>query len=53
MCFIKDLFFGPNECVMQLHPPKSEYINNHPYCLHLWRPQNIEIPRPPQIMVGI
>ena len=24
---------------MQLHPAEQEYINQHPYCLHLWRPQ--------------
>jgi hypothetical protein len=42
MCAIKDLFFEPTECVMQLHPPKDENISNHPYCLHLWRPQTAE-----------
>lgn len=21
---------------MQVHPPRSEYVNLHPYCLHLW-----------------
>lgn len=52
MCFIKDLFFGPEEIVMQLHPAKSEYKNYHPYCLHLWRPQNAEIPLPDSIMVA-
>lgn len=39
MCYIKRLFFEPSECVMQLHPPEADYINNHPYVLHLWRPQ--------------
>ena len=52
MCAIKDMFFGEDERVMQFHPPKSEYINNHPYCLHLWRPIDAEIPRPPAFMVG-
>lgn len=52
MCAIKDMFFDPEECVMQLHPPKSEYVNNHPYCLHLWRPNNgSAIPTPPRILV--
>lgn len=37
----------------QYHPPKSAYVNNHPNCLHLWRPIGIEMPRPPSIMVGI
>jgi hypothetical protein len=52
MCFIKDLFFEPHEVVMQLHPAKSEYVNHHPFCLHLWRPQNKRIPVPPTWMVG-
>lgn len=53
MCAIKDMFFEPEETVVQYHSPKSDYVNNHPYCLHLWRPQECEIPRPPVIMVGI
>ena len=53
MCFIKDLFWGEDDAVMQLHPPKSDYVNNHKYCLHLWRPMNIEIPLPPSIFVGV
>ncbi len=54
MCFIKDLFFAPDEPVMQLHPAKSEYVNNHTYCLHLWRPNDgREIPTPNSILVGI
>lgn len=53
MCFVKDLFWEPESAVMQLHPPKSDYINNHPYCLHLWRPLHLDIPLPPSIAVGI
>ena len=53
MCQIKDMFFNDNEVVMQLHPKKDEYINNHPNCLHLWRPLKQKIPTPPSIMVGI
>lgn len=51
MCHIKDIFFDEEECVVQYHPPKSEYVNNHPYCLHLWKPQNIEVPMPLKEMV--
>lgn len=51
MCAIKDMFFEPEETVVQYHPPKSEYVNNHPNCLHLWRPLEQEIPRPPMIYV--
>jgi hypothetical protein len=53
MSYVKDLFFDAEETVMQLHPPRSQYINNHPFCLHLWRPLNEKIPLPPSIAVGI
>jgi hypothetical protein len=52
MCFVKDLFWDPEEPVMQLHPPRSEWVNNHPYTLHLFRPTNCKIPLPPSILVG-
>lgn len=52
MCYAKDLFWTDDECAMQLHVPKSEHVNCHPFCLHLWRPINETIPRPPAIFVG-
>jgi hypothetical protein len=52
MCFVKDLFWDDEECVMQLHPPKSDYVNCHPNCLHLWKPVGQDIPRPPSELVG-
>ena len=52
MCFIKSLFWEDEETSMQLHPPKSEYVSTHPYCLHLWSPQQLEIPRPHHLLVG-
>lgn len=42
MCQIKELFFRDDEVVMQLHPAKEDYVNHHPFCLHLWRPQTNE-----------
>lgn len=48
---IKELFFEDEETAMQLHPPSSKYINNHPYCLHIWRPQTEKIPMPKEWMV--
>ena len=39
MCAIKDLFFNPDETVVQFHPAQTEYVNLHPNCLHLWRDQ--------------
>ena len=53
MDHVKRMFFDDEEAVMQLHPPRSQWINNHPYCLHLWRPQNEGILLPPSILVGI
>ena len=51
MCHVKKLFFEDEECVMQLHPPESGYVNIHPNCLHLWRPASAVIPLPPKICV--
>lgn len=53
MCRIKDMFWHDDEVVVQYHPAKSEYVNNMPNCLHLWRPIGVEMPVPPAIMVGI
>ena len=52
MCAIKEAFWQDDECCMELHPAKKDYINNHPYCLHIWKPINQEIPMPPSLMVG-
>ena len=52
MHHVKTLFWSPDEAVMQLHPPEDDYRNYHPYCLHLWRPHDAEIPLPPGIMVA-
>jgi hypothetical protein len=53
MCFVKDLFWDEEDVVMQLHPRKSQYVNNHPNTLHLWRPTGAQIPEPPSILVGV
>ena len=56
MCELKDMFFNEDECCVQYHPPKSEYVNNMPYCLHIWKPSEKYsgvLPIPPSYMVGI
>lgn len=53
MCKIKDIFWDEEDVVIQYHPKKSEYINNNPYTLHLWRPVDFELPTPPKETVGI
>ena len=52
MEYVKRLFFRDDETAMQLHVPPSDHISVHPHCLHIWRPHNIEIPRPPAMMVA-
>ena len=52
MCKVKALFWDEEDCVVQYHPPKSEYVNRHPYCLHLWRPTLERLPRPNPKLVG-
>lgn len=53
MCYVKSLFWDDEDCVVQYHPPKSVYVNNHEHCLHLWRPIGKDIPIPESILVGI
>lgn len=51
MEYIKRQFFEPHEAAMQLHPPQANYVNIHPHCLHIWRPQGRTIPMPPVELV--
>lgn len=53
MCRIKDMFFYEAEAVIQIHPPKAEYVNNMPNCLHLWRCTYKDMVLPPSVLVGV
>lgn len=53
MSFVAQQFFADDEVAMQLHVPAGDHINNHPFCLHWWRPTDQEIPLPPGRMVGV
>ena len=53
MCVMKELFWKDDEWCVEYHPAKEDYISNHPYCLHIWRPVKENIPTPPSIMVGL
>lgn len=33
---VKLLFVGRDRKAIQVLPPEAEYVNFHPYCLHLW-----------------
>jgi hypothetical protein len=52
MCRVKRAFWDDEETVIEYHVPMSEWINDHPGCLHLWKPIGVEIPRPPGLFVG-
>jgi len=49
---VKRIFWRDDETVIQLHVPRSEYVNYHEFCLNLWKPIGVEIPVPPSITVG-
>lgn len=53
MCKVKELFWEDDQWVVQFHPAKSEHVNNHPGCLHMWRPKDQNLPTPPSVLVGI
>ena len=51
MSWIKSQFFEDDELALQYHPPKRDHINIQDHCLHIWRPQGVQVPMPPKIMV--
>jgi hypothetical protein len=51
MCWIKDQFWEPEDCVVQYHPAKSRYVNFHEGTLHLWRHARLPFPCPPTLFV--
>ena len=51
MCRVKDLFYADEDWVVQFHPAKADYVNDHPYVLHLWMPLNDPLPKPFVVMV--
>lgn len=52
MCAVKRIFWEEEDTVVQYHPPRSQYVNRHLYCLHLWRPTGTNLPTPPTILIG-
>lgn len=53
MCYVKSLFWSPEDAVVQYHPAEKDYVNQHQFCLHLWRPTAEPLPLPLSIMVGL
>lgn len=52
MSFVKDLFWDETEVVVQFHPAKKDYINTHPFCLHLWKKQGENLETPQTFLIG-
>lgn len=53
MAYVKSLFWGDGEVVVEYHPAKENYINNHPSVLHLWKWVEGDFPMPPPELVGL
>ena len=43
----------PSEATVQFHPAMADYVNNHEFVLHIWRPIVVVFPVPDPIMVGL
>lgn len=48
MCKMKEIFYDDEEVCVEYHPRRSDYVNMHQYCLHIWRPIDESIPTPPR-----
>lgn len=48
---IRRMFFTDEETVVQIHPPIKDYVNTHPFVLHLWRKTDAEHPLPPRELI--
>lgn len=53
MVKVKDLFWEEEDTVLQFHPPKSKYVNNMKFCLHMWKHNSMDFPVPETYLVGI
>ena len=53
MCGIKNIFWDKSDAVIQIHPQEKDYVNNHDYCLHLWRNDKVDQNLPRSILVGL
>jgi hypothetical protein len=51
MCRLRDLFFSDDAWVVQFHPPAEEYIDDHPWTLHLWESLDEPMPHPSIVLV--
>lgn len=49
---VRSLFFDDDETVVQFSVPRSEHLNHHEFCLHMWRMVAGTFPKPPAITVA-
>lgn len=42
MVRLKNTFWEKNDVVIQVHPSKANYVNFHPFVLHLWKPKHYD-----------
>lgn len=53
MCSVKNLFWDPEDAVIQIHPARSQHVSYHDLCLHPWRPVDASrLALPPSWHVG-
>ncbi len=51
MSLVKNIFWDNNETVVQYHPYQENYVNVHPFVLHLWKKSGKDYDLPPKEMV--
>ena len=52
MSHVKGVFWEDEDVVVQFHPAKSQHVNFHPTCLHLWRRSGQNLETPPVETIG-
>lgn len=50
MCEIKDIFFKNNETTVEFHPREEDYIDEHPWVLHMWKSTAEAFPIPKKLI---
>ena len=51
MTLAAGLFWDDADCLVQYRPPRSDYVDLHPGCLHWWRWKQGDFPLPPKACV--
>lgn len=52
MHYVCRIFWDDEYLVVQFHPRRSQHVNYHPGCLHMWRPVGVALPEPEARLVG-